>query len=219
VTDTQSSRGWPGINAWKCRAQFKKLEVKLLDELSAEERNVLALGAASGERRGGARILQHKLHDWPNSKTDYARFDDPLIEVGLGSEAPGWGWGATGIEIDSVRRIKFALTTTGLFKQVGDDPVDCGFKIDYHTPAGYTKRVALSLWNKTPKKYVPVPPWGQGKLPDQVETIGLRRAYDLDLAKWAPPDWDGQVWFNVMTQNTGRGTRLLVHLLELERRE
>jgi hypothetical protein len=218
VRDTRASCDLFGINAFQCRAQFKELEVKSLDVPSATEKSFLSIVKDDARWSGDARILQHKFSDWRNSKTDYARFEDPLIEVGLGSESPGWGWGAAGLEVENVARIKFTLATGGIFKRVGDDGIDSGFKIDYHTPAGYSKRVALSLWNQTPSKYVPVPQWGRAALPDQVEKIGLHRAYDLELARWAPPDWDGKVWFNVMTQNTGSGSRLQVRLVELEKR-
>jgi hypothetical protein len=35
---------------------------------------------------------------------------------------------------------------------------------------------------------------------------------DLDLKRWAPPGWDGKVWFTVIVRNTGRNTRMTVDL-------
>jgi len=218
VTDSRTRAGTPGLNAFRTRAQFKDIEVKLLDDSPATETSTVSRESPAGEWLGRVRVLQRKTTDWNKSKTDYARSKAAEMEVGMGNETPGWGWGACGIELEKVRRISFSMAASGKFKKM-DEASFAGFKIDYRTPAGYTKRVAFSTWNQLPKKPIKLPGWGQAGLPNETVSIGLKKDYALDLERWAPPDWDGNVWFTLMVHNTGNGTSLQVRSLTLERRE
>ncbi len=79
-----------------------------------------------------------------------------------------------------------------------------GFFIDYATPEGYTKRVALSAGKMSTKRASAQPEWGAARAPDQYlrlpSTIytGERVAGILDLGAWAPTDWDGRVWISAI---------------------
>ena len=218
VTDSRARTGTPGLNAFGTRAQFKEIEIKLLDDSAGPGGGKAASGPAAAEWLGPVRILQRKTSEWKKSGTDYARSKNTEMEVGMGTETPGWGWGICGLEIENVRRISFTLATSGKFKKL-DDASFAGFKVDYRTPAGYTKRVAFSTWSQVPTKPLKLPDWGQSGLPNETVNLGSKNAYDIDLERWAPPDWDGNVWFTLMVHNTGNGSSLQIHSLRFERRK
>ena len=94
-----------------------------------------------------------------------------------------------------------------------------GFVVDYHTPAGYTKRVALSVGVVHPGCTTPYPSYGKGSKPDQVVDLGAivqegaEKVFDLDLSQYAPEGWDGQVWFNVGSDWALPGRRLNAQIL------
>ena len=94
-----------------------------------------------------------------------------------------------------------------------------GFMVDYHTPAGYTKRVALSVGVVHPQCNTTFPGHGKGGKPDQlvdlgpIITEGTEKEFDLDLSPYAPERWDGQVWFNVGSDWALPGRRLNAQIL------
>ena len=79
-----------------------------------------------------------------------------------------------------------------------------GFFIDYGTPKGYTKRVALSVGKMSLKRKSKHPEWGAAKPPDHYlrlpSTIYTGEKVEglLDLTAWAPRDWDGRVWLTTV---------------------
>jgi hypothetical protein len=89
-----------------------------------------------------------------------------------------------------------------------------GFIIDYHTPQGYTRRVALGLGVLNPARPGPAPNWGKAGRPDAClawsRSITEKPADTLtvDLAAHAPPDWDGQAWFSIGVDTVSRGLRI-----------
>ena len=108
-----------------------------------------------------------------------------------------------------------------------------GFVVDYRTPNGYTRRAALSVgflgsdasvWSPLqppphPKSNVPGPPFGRGGDADVVADLGAlidegpEKSLVLDLGLWAPPDWDGVIWFTVGTSGVAADRRLEVQIL------
>ncbi len=112
-----------------------------------------------------------------------------------------------GIEVKNVQRLKVSVERVGN-PSYYDISSFAGFIVDYHTRKGYTKRVALSVGVYSNKRNVTTPIWGKATRPDQFESLGEKTQYNLDLRKWAPAGWDGQVWFVVSLQNTGSNTTL-----------
>ena len=94
-----------------------------------------------------------------------------------------------------------------------------GFMVDFHTAAGYAKRVALSVGVVHPDCSTPYPSYGKGGKPDQVVDLGPivaegpAKEFDLDLSLYAPAGWDGQVWFSVGSDWALPGRRLKARLL------
>ena len=59
------------------------------------------------------------------------------------------------------------------------------------------------------------PHWGKNAVPDEYVDLGMHDRYELDLQKWAPPEWDGQVWFGLMLQQSGANTSMTTQLVPL----
>jgi hypothetical protein len=170
---------------------------------------VLRAGTDTFDHRGGTQLAELDV-------------DRLTAHCGLLDEAASpWGYGFCGLEVRGVRSLTVGLQSTfaeavqdGL--ELGDRYLDsfAGFIIDYHTPAGYTKRVALSLGVYCPTRPVPAPNWGKAARPDAClawsRTL-LEKPSDtvtVDLSQYAPPDWDGQAWFSVGVDTVCRGLRL-----------
>jgi hypothetical protein len=94
-----------------------------------------------------------------------------------------------------------------------------GFMVDYHTANGYTKRVALGVGFLHPECNTPNPPYGKAKAPDQIIDLGgivdegSEKVLALDLARYAPEDWDGRVWFSIGSDCVAADRRLKAEIL------
>jgi len=95
-----------------------------------------------------------------------------------------------------------------------------GIMVDYHTPKGYVKRVALSLGLADTRRRTPQPDWGRNRPPDQF--VELCKMIDetnyaqitVDLARYAPRDWDGRVWFTPGVDWVAPDRRLMITILK-----
>ena len=85
--------------------------------------------------------------------------------------------------------------------------------VDYHVDSGYTRAVALSVGVFDRDRADKNPPWGKHDIPDQNVDLGRHDLYDLDLRQWAPPGWDGQLWFTLALQQAGLGDSLTARLM------
>ena len=94
-----------------------------------------------------------------------------------------------------------------------------GFMVDYHTPKGWSKRVAFGVGVLHDKLSCAAPRWGHKNKPNQLIDLGpiIEKGYkttlSLDLAKHAPKDWDGKMWFGVGTDFVAAGRNLTVKFL------
>ena len=86
-----------------------------------------------------------------------------------------------------------------------------GFVLDYGTPNGYAKRVWLGIGmldkNRNDQECLT-----NTKPPGTIEyhDVGARKHYRLNLAEWAPANWNGNVWFTVGIQNAGKNSSIKV---------
>ena len=110
---------------------------------------------------------------------------------------------------------RFATTATAAF---------VGLTADYHTSAGYTRRVRFGLvpcrldalqnqrpwWGLFDDGNAPGKPYFVD-LTDQAK-IGRTATLDLDLGRCAPDDWDGRVLFGPVLESCGLGAKLTVEL-------
>jgi hypothetical protein len=78
-----------------------------------------------------------------------------------------------------------------------------GIVLSYHTPRGYTTKVALGVGVLTPDCNTPYPAYAGKGAPDKVINLGdivdqgPTKVIALDLTRYAPKDWDGRLWFSV----------------------
>ena len=80
-----------------------------------------------------------------------------------------------------------------------------GIIVDYHTVDGFSKRVAFSVGIKNTQCNTPNPSYGKGTKPDQFVNLGNmvdagpEKTFSLNLAKFAPANWDGMLWLSIGT--------------------
>jgi beta-glucosidase len=114
------------------------------------------------------------------------------------------GLGIAGLELKGARRLDLKVKSSpdleGESGNKRNKNVFAGFMVDYQTAEGYAKRVALCLTAFSKERDVNTPGWGKKSVPDDYVDLGRKDSYQLDLQKWAPPGWTGQVWFGVVLQ-------------------
>ena len=136
-----------------------------------------------------------------------------------------------GIEVRNLRNVKLRLDNTyhNAFHGRGlgnhgpmywpSSRSFAGFVVDYHTPQGYTKRVNLAVGLLHPECNTALPAYGKNGPFDEVHDLGSlvdegpQKTLSLDLARYAPDDWDGQIWFSVGSDWAGSDRRLKAHIL------
>ena len=95
-----------------------------------------------------------------------------------------------------------------------------GFVIDFSVDGKYTKRVALSvaIFNKLLKGILP--PWGCARKLNEHYDLGPiadnapENVFSIDLAKIAPPNWDGKVFFSIGGSNLNANRKLEAEIIE-----
>jgi hypothetical protein len=158
--------------------------------------------------------------------------DDLTIEAGTTQKVEGFlGAAFGGFEIKNLRKVGLRLFNT-FFEapscQGSGNPYHpyhpsnrsfAGFIVDYHTPKGYTKRVALGVGVMRPDLNTTYPSYGKGTKPDAVVDLGPivkeggEKEFALDLSAYAPEEWDGQVWFSAGTDWITSDRRLKIQII------
>ena len=94
-----------------------------------------------------------------------------------------------------------------------------GIVVDYHTPAGYTKRVRLAAGVLHQDCNSAYPDYGRTGQADESYDLGTsmiegpEQTFALDLRPYAPGDWDGRVWFSVGSHWVSSDRRLKLEIL------
>ncbi len=153
------------------------------------------------------RVLQTRTHAWGGSVQNFARGKGLTFDVGMGAKPDGVGIAEVGWEVANAREVRVEVQLSGTLHYF-DENSFIGFMVDYHTGAGYRKRVALTAGLSSERKWSTNPVWGKRTKPDQFVDVGRGNVYHLDLRQWAPDGWNGQVWFTLTLQNSGSNTRL-----------
>ena len=195
-----SEAGRPVVKVWRVNKTLRGLEV-------------LRAGTDTWDHRGGVQQAEWDM-------------ESLVAKCGINDFAPShWGYGFCGIEVRGVQAIVADVTNT--FSEpyqrgfnMGNRYLDSfvGCIIDYHTPKGYSKRVALSLGIQNKQRPVSAPNWGRARRPDECIELSktiLERPSDtitVDLTKYAPEDWDGQAWFAIGVDTVRRGLKLEARL-------
>ena len=176
-----------------------------------EVRPIQPAQSSSPTNSGSLKILERKQYVWADSKDNYAVSSGTKFHVGIGNRADGYGTGAAGVLVEGVDVLKLQVAADGAPKNL-DDNSFAGFFVDYSTPKGFTKRVALSFSFHSEKRWDTRPDWGTKKTPDAFINLGRANKYQIDLKKHAPSDWDGKIWFTAHCQNGGRGVGFVAEI-------
>lgn len=199
-TPPGGERGLPVVKVWDVGRTIHGIEV-------------LRAATDTFDHRGGTQLAELDV-------------DRLTARCGLYDDSPSpWGYGFCGLELRNARSLTVELRSTfceaaqdGM--ELGDRYLDsfAGFIVDYHTAAGYTRRVALGLGVLNPARPVVAPNWGRAARPDAclaLSRVLLEKPVDtvtVDLAQHAPPDWDGQAWFSVGVDTVSRGLQIEARL-------
>ena len=146
-------------------------------------------------------VIQTKTTDYGLSFTDYANVTGELeFDVGLGNSM--WGYGFAGAEICNASILKVKVTAPSHYKHF-DANAFAGFIVDYYVKNRYVKRVMLGIGMLDQQRWDGVPRWGHPQKLQLFLDLGHSESYSINLKKWAPKGWDGQIWFTVGIQNAG----------------
>ena len=140
-----------------------------------------------------------------------------------------YGYAMAGLEIEQLKVVQLEVKNT-FFRawsnydrqtwKPGHPHAFVGLIVDYHTPQGYAKRVALGMGLLQRNSDAIPPRYGKKakadafvRLKDYI-SLSKEAKLSLNLATWAPKGWDGRVWISAAT-NGGvyAGRRLYVTIL------
>jgi len=158
-------------------------------------------------------VLERKQSVWQKSQDNFARTDGFEMQVGIGNRADGVGAASAGLLLTGADKIVVDVSPIGSLRRF-DDNSFAGFVIDFSTPSGFTKRVGLSFGFHSTKRWDSGPAWGTGNMPNEYHDIGKASKYEIDLRKYAPPSWDGKIWFTSQCQNAGRGIEFKARIVD-----
>jgi F5/8 type C domain-containing protein/cellulose/xylan binding protein with CBM9 domain/3-keto-disaccharide hydrolase len=135
-----------------------------------------------------------------------------------------YGYSMAGLELEKVKVLQLSIRNTFFrhwsnydreTRRPGNPHAFAGLMIDYHTPKGYTKRVALGMGLLQPATKAAQPLYGKKTKPDAFvrlkDYIHLSKEakFSIDLRRWAPADWDGRVWISAAVNGGVMGGRKL----------
>jgi len=163
-----------------------------------------------------------------NTRSTWNHFWSPTVDAGMGEERIA-GYAHAGVEMDDLRALSVNIAFNRpprvdggeVFAQHPDAHVS--FSADFHTPAGYTKRVYFHA-NKVNKTFGArtKPWWGTAAALETVEpevqheyfrnAVEYKKA-QWDLADYAPKDWDGRVILGSNVSMAVPTTRLFLRIL------
>jgi len=136
-----------------------------------------------------------------------------------------------GLEIANLRQVKLKLANsyyeaTHIRGKGRHDPqyqrsktTFGGIVVDYHTSNGYTHRVGFAVGLLDPNCNCHEPKYGKNGPMDTIIDLGPivdegpEKVFSLDLAKHAPENWDGRIWFSVGSMWAAPDRRLTATIL------
>lgn len=175
-------------------------------------------------------IPENRVQPGLPSMTASVNPDALSIEAGTTRAIEQGGAAFAGLEIKDLRRAEVRLTNSfhdafhirGPGYHVPERPNSrnfAGIVIDYHTPAGYTRRVRLATGVLHRECSSTQPEYGKGGPADEARDLGIalierpETVFALDLSLYAPEGWDGQVWLSVGSDWIGSDRRLGLQIL------
>ena len=207
-------------------------------ELIPEQHQVLSVDRTIGGvhvLRTGVYTSQTARAGWqPELKALSASVDVDALTLRAGTTRKiinFLGGAFAGMEARDLRKVRLRLTNTfhDMYQLRGkgnhgpgywpSSRSFAGFVVDYHTPKGYTKRVNLAVGLLHPECSTALPGYGKGTRFDEVYDLGNlvdegpEKVFSLDVGRYAPDAWDGQVWFSVGSDWAGSGRQLEARIL------
>ncbi|QDT07729.1 hypothetical protein K227x_61570 [Rubripirellula lacrimiformis] len=218
-----------GLERKKVELRLAELEQRFPDRLPGDGEATVFEGMAAANPDGGVNldpsqpaagpamsdqpeIIGRKWRTGSDSRRDYASVDDQTLVVGIGRRPDGIGQAEAGVELRGVKVLTVDGKSSHKEMAADDAYAKSGFVVDYHTAEGYSRRVFLGLGLKPAREFTAMPTWGTATKPTLVTDIGRSDSYRIDLARWAPPQWDGQCWFTLLIQNVGTDRTLTATL-------
>jgi serine/threonine protein kinase len=162
-------------------------------------------------------VLGRQAKVLPDETHGFARSTNLLLEVSK-NETTSPGAVYAGLELKGVRYLNVAVNASPKIERLNKNSF-AGLMVDYHVASGYDKRVALGIGVFDKDRQDKNPPWGKHEGPDQYVDLGRHDLYELDLRQWAPPDWDGQVWFTAALQQAGLGSSITAQLIPVAKQQ
>jgi len=156
-------------------------------------------------------VLARRAQVYHGESHGSARSTNLVLETSK-SPIKGPGGADAGLELKGARFLDVEVNASSGLKRVNKKSF-AGFMVDYNAGAKYVKRVALSIGVCDKDRQDESPHWGKNTAPDEYVDLGKRDRYELDLQRWAPPEWDGQVWFTLKLQQAGDGTSITAQLV------
>jgi serine/threonine protein kinase len=169
------------------------------------------------EQPPGFEVLARQARVFPNETHGSARSTNLLLEVSK-NETTSPGAGYAGLRLTGVRFLNVAVNASANIDKKARNSF-AGFMVDYHAASGYAKRVALGIGAFDKDRGDHSPYWGKNAVPDEYVDLGRHDLYELDLQQWAPPGWDGQLWFTLALQRAGLNTALAAQLMPLAKQQ
>jgi hypothetical protein len=170
----------------------------------------------------GSIVVARRVGSHPDADSYQTKSTHLSLEVTKsGKDTPekpnALGSGVAGLELKGARLLELKVKASSDLEGANEEKkvnknIFAGFMVDYQTAEGYAKRVALCLTAFSKERDVKAPGWGKNSVPDDYMDIGKKDSYQLDLQKWAPPGWTGQVWFGVVLQQHKPNTYLKAEL-------
>jgi hypothetical protein len=163
----------------------------------------------------GIKILKSAVNSYDRySKPLFAKVEPDKLSFAAGSPdfaTSQYGYAMAGLEIENLKVVQLSVKNTFFHhwsnydretRRPGNVNAFAGLIVDYHTPEGYTKRVALGMGLIQPATQAPQPLYGKKKKPDMFVRLkdyihlSKQAEFSLDLRRWAPANWDGRVWIS-----------------------
>ena len=202
-------------------------EVPTVEPAAGPATSAAAAPAAAASQ--AVHVLQTHCDTWAYTPGLTARFaaDTCTFEVGMGPAAKV-GWAFAGAELVGLHELPLQVAGKGIRGSADDANAFAGLLLDYHSPRGYQDRVFVGLGaGSAARSDLRAADWALDGPPlTLARTAGMQRRFvDLagevgqpdgglrvDLARFAPPDWDGRLWLAAGVQNLPPGAGLTVRL-------
>ncbi|MBR6427801.1 MAG: hypothetical protein IKS28_08260 [Clostridia bacterium] len=144
-------------------------------------------------------------------QNSYGDFDDLTCMAIVGTGENGNG---RGVSYVTVKKPADKVTVCSSFVNIPSNIPDNAFvtvRVDYSTSEGYTKSVAYDIVSGKGDRNIP---FGTMRQADKTFFVGRTDSFSLDIAGYAPEDWDGKIIISFDIGRTGAWSEASFRLAE-----